>query len=122
MFIEKVVRFLKKIFKILGSLLFVIILIVAGYASYITLQYYRIEDQQIQTIHHNSQTQVQLNQEYKIMTYNVGFGAYSHDFSFFMDGGKDSVAKNKAEVLKKYKWSNCGLTDTKSRFYFFTRS
>lgn len=100
MFIEKVVRFLKKIFKILGSLLFVIILIVAGYASYITLQYYRIEDQQIQTIHHNSQTQVQLNQEYKIMTYNVGFGAYSHDFSFFMDGGKDSVAKNKAEVLK----------------------
>ena len=29
-------------------------------------------------------------QEYSALTYNLGFGAYTPDFSFFMDGGKSS--------------------------------
>lgn len=91
---------MKKFLKIVACILFIVILIVAGYASYITLQYYRIEDFQTETIKNPIQQQVQKNQEYQIMTYNVGFGAYSQDFSFFMDGGKDSTAKSKKEVLK----------------------
>lgn len=36
--------------------------------------------------------------EYTALTYNIGFGAYTPDFSFFMDGGKSSWAKNKESV------------------------
>ena len=37
--------------------------------------------------------------EYSALTYNIGFGAYTPDFSFFMDGGKSSWAKSKDSVL-----------------------
>lgn len=38
--------------------------------------------------------------EYSALTYNIGFGAYTPDFSFFMDGGKSSWAKSKESVLE----------------------
>ena len=34
------------------------------------------------------------------MTYNIGFGAYLPDYSFFMDGGKQVRAPSKAIVEK----------------------
>ena len=37
--------------------------------------------------------------EYTALTYNIGFGAYTPDFSFFMDGGESSWAKSKESVL-----------------------
>ena len=36
------------------------------------------------------QEEVEPGQEYGILTYNIGFGAYTPSFSFFMDGGKAS--------------------------------
>ena len=38
--------------------------------------------------------------KYSALTYNIGFGAYTPDFSFFMDGGKSSRAKSKESVLE----------------------
>ena len=58
------------------------------------------------------------NEIYSISTYNIGFGAYTHDFSFFMDSGetldgekvtgKDSVAKDKDTVIS----NTTGAVDT----------
>lgn len=36
---------------------------------------------------------------YNIMTYNIGFGAYTSDYSFFMDGGKSSWAKSEDALM-----------------------
>jgi hypothetical protein len=33
---------------------------------------------------------VALNKQYKALSYNIGFGAYTQDYSFFMDGGTKS--------------------------------
>ena len=33
------------------------------------------------------------------MTYNIGFGAYRRDYSFFMDGGKSSWAKDEESLM-----------------------
>ena len=41
--------------------------------------------------------------EYSALTYNIGFGAYTPDFSFFMDGGRSSWAKSKDSVLKRFR-------------------
>ena len=38
-------------------------------------------------------------QEYTIVTYNLGFGAYTDDFTFFMDEGKESRARSKESVI-----------------------
>lgn len=91
---------MKKFLKIILCIFIVIILVIGGYASVLTLSYYRIEDNQINSIQNRSTLKIQNNVSYSIMTYNIGFGAYSQDFSFFMDGGSDSIAKNKKEVLK----------------------
>ena len=75
---------LKAVFVLLG----VVVLVLGGYIGYVSLSYYRIGDTSLQVL--NNQT-AKLSvadigtKEFKITTYNVGFGAYDRDYSFFMD-------------------------------------
>lgn len=81
---------MKIIFKLIKSILIllgVLVLIVGGYIGYVLLQYYRIDDNQELKVENHVNDQVQLNQEYSISTYNIGFGAYNQDYTFFMDTG-----------------------------------
>ena len=85
--------------KILICAIVILILIVAAYVIYVMVNYERIED--------NTKTDVEFQQnpltsatlgvqdgaalevgnEYKALSFNIGFGAYDHEFSFFMDEG-----------------------------------
>ena len=110
----------KKIFKVLGIVLGVILLALIAYIIYLYASYHRIEDNLVlevepapdagedlegltsgarpasaSTLYNSSLT---TGQEYSALTYNLGFGAYTPDFSFFMDGGKSSWAKSKESV------------------------
>ena len=81
---------MKLIFKILKSILCLIgilVLVVGGYVGYVLLQYYRIDDNQTLKVENNVSNKVELNTEYSISTYNIGFGAYNQDYTFFMDTG-----------------------------------
>lgn len=72
----------------LGIIVLIPILCVAGYVGYMSVQYYRIEDNtKIETEQNPSRTTGDKT-EFTIATYNIGFGAYDHDFSFFMDSGE----------------------------------
>ena len=83
------------LFIVLGLLLIVLI-----YAAYLIFSHNRIEDNQPLTVEGKSQqTVIQTGQEYTAITYNIGFGAYTPDFTFFMDGGTQSWAKSKESVL-----------------------
>lgn len=95
-------------FTLLG-LIGLILLILGGYVLYLSIQYYRIKDHQALSTTNNLEALVQLDTNYSISTYNIGFGAYSQDFSFFMDSGvmkngkkvsgTGSTAKNKETVI-----------------------
>lgn len=52
--------------------------------------YYRIKDHQALAIKHkfSQSKELKTGATYTASTYNVGFGAYNQDFSFFMDTGK----------------------------------
>lgn len=99
---------IKKLFKIVGIVLALILLALVGYIIYLYASYHRIEDNlplQVETSANNeeaSETDDMLTtgQKYSALTYNIGFGAYTPDFSFFMDGGKSSWAKSRDSVLK----------------------
>lgn len=81
---------MKLIFKILKSILCLIgilVLVVGGYVGYVLIQYYRIDDNQTLKVENNVSNKVELNTEYSISTYNIGFGAYNQDYTFFMDTG-----------------------------------
>lgn len=81
----------KKIMKIVGFTLLAIILlfvlIVGGYVAYVALQYYRIEDNLSLGVDNSPTSNVATDTEYSVVTYNLGFGAYSPGYSFFMDTG-----------------------------------
>lgn len=93
----------------LASLIALFVLIVLGYVLYVVCSYNRIEDMQPLSVENNPAQTVQIGQDYSVMTYNIGFGAYNHDFSFFMDSGtmldgtpvtgKDGKAKSKQIVF-----------------------
>ncbi len=89
-----------KIIKPILIILLVLILIVAAYFIYVFVDYHRIDDNQKLTIKDNVSTVCEVGQNYKIVSYNVGFGAYTPDFGFFMDGGTESRAAS-AESVKK---------------------
>lgn len=94
----------KKTLKIVGfsSLGFfgTLLIIVLSYVLYVVCSYSRIPDKQNLTIEGTAlKEEVLLNNEYTIVTQNLGFGAYVQDFTFFMDGGKESRARSKEGVI-----------------------
>ena len=86
--------------KILLALLIVVVLVVGGYFAYVFLTYSRIEDNVDLTVEGNSQEPAKTGREYTAVSYNIGFGAYTADFTFFMDGGKESRARSRESVLE----------------------
>lgn len=98
-------KILSFIFKPLLVLLIIILLFFIINGVYLGLNYKRIPDNQIlevqQAQNYNEQeTKVEIGKEYKSLSYNIGFCAYLHDFSFFMDGGKSSWAKSADSVTE----------------------
>mgnify|MGYP002860903939 CR=1 FL=1 len=75
------------------------IIIAGGYVAYVFLVYSRIEDNIDLEPSGDSASPAQTDTEYTIVTYNLGFGAYTDDFTFFMDEGKESRARSKESVI-----------------------
>ena len=95
---------MKKAVKITAVTLLTLIiaLIVAAvcYVVYVAVQYYRIEDNLALEIDAGQTVESAMTgQNYSIVTYNIGFGAYSPEYSFFMDSG---VMEDGTEVTGKY--------------------
>ena len=121
---------LKKILIYASIVILLISLIVGGYLGYVMLQYYRYDNIVDLNIDRNSdKVIVSLNKEYSISTYNLGFGAYNHDYSFFMDDGymkdgryvkgKYAKARSKNIVLNNSEGAINTVKNLNSDFMFF---
>ena len=89
---------IKKVLKAVLTMFLVLLATVLIYLAYVFLSYSRIEDNLSLTVEGNAAETVQANTEYSIISYNAGFGAYTADFTFFMDEGKESRARSKESV------------------------
>jgi endonuclease/exonuclease/phosphatase family metal-dependent hydrolase len=89
---------MKKVLKVLGLILATIALIVGGYVGYVYLQYHRIPDNQALKITGTAKQTLTTGKAYKMTTFNIGYGSYPADYTFFMDGGKEVRARSKAAV------------------------
>ena len=94
----------KKILKITAVALACVIgltaLLIGGYVAYVAIQYYRIDDNVTLEVVDSKSRTVEAGMEYSVMTYNAGFGAYSPEYSFFMDTGV--MADSGKQVTGKY--------------------
>ena len=104
-------KFLSVTACVILALIALILIVLICYVCYVGLSYERIPDNTELEIENNQSRKVALNTEYSIATYNVGFGAYNHDFSFFMDSGKmkdgtDVTGKNSKAASKDVVMTN----------------
>lgn len=91
---------IKNFLKIVGGVLGVILLEVLIYVGYVYFSYDRLADQLPAEIKQNAVAkEISLNKKYSVTTFNIGYGSYSPEYSFFMDGGKESKAYSKESVL-----------------------
>lgn len=93
----------KSLLKLFIALISLVILVVVGYLIYLTTTYYRIADNINYTtkLENGVNEKVALETEYTVTTYNIGFGAYNHDFSFFLDSGTMKDGKEVSGIYSK---------------------
>lgn len=113
----------------LAGVIALFLLIVAGYVIYVAAQYYRIEDNLALEISDQREESAETGREYSLVSYNLGFGAYSPDYSFFMDtgvmndgtevAGTYAKGKDKADVEKNVNGQTALARELNADFYFF---
>ena len=77
-----------------------VLFLAAYYVVYLYCGYQRIDNNILLDITDETETRVPVGQEITLMTYNIGFGAYSRDYSFFMDGGEHARAYSAEAVIQ----------------------
>lgn len=73
----------------LGSLLGLVVLVTGGYVVYVASTYHRIGNIPLSYHGVTWKGKVEIDKELTLTTFNIGFGAYSPDYTFFMDEGYD---------------------------------
>ena len=100
------------------ALVLALVLTVGGYLAYVLIDYERIPDKQVLTPV-GGEGDVKAGVVYTALSYNIGFGAYTPDFTFFMDGGTESRAESRESVLAVL-YGIATLTEQKAAdFYLF---
>lgn len=112
---------------VLLGLIAAVILAAVAYVLYVVIEYDRIEDNLVLSVENPIDGKyLEIGESYTAVTYNIGFGAYSPDFSFFMDSGemldgtvvtgKYGKAIDKEHVLKDIAGSVNVLKESKADF------
>lgn len=93
---------MKKYFRFIAALFSAALVVVLIYVAYVFATYHRIEDYQPLSVNSSLEEKefqrVKTGEVYGAITYNAGFGAYLPEYSFFMDGGTESRAKDEESV------------------------
>ena len=84
------------VLRLLRSVAAVLLLLVVSYVAYVFIAYHRLPDNQVLEVYGKADEQsaklAAIGTPYRIVSWNVGFGAYEDDYGFFMDGGTQSWA------------------------------
>lgn len=78
----------KKIVKTILVIIIALVVLLVGYLLYVLLSYSRIPDMQTLEIKNAQSELIEARKEHSIVTYNIGFGAYDQEYSFFLDTGE----------------------------------
>lgn len=98
---------MKKIMKWIGIVIVFLLAVLAVYVIYVFAAYDRLPDKLELNVEKSGESSdfeaeggFEQKEIYSVMTYNIGFGAYQPDYSFFMDGGKSSWGKDEESVTE----------------------
>ena len=109
---------MRKALKILGILLLAVLVLAAAYLAYVFLAYHRIPDNQPLTAEGSAAGILRPGESYRALSYNIGFGAYEDDYSFFMDGGSESWAWSRERLNENLSGISAELKSANADLYF----
>ena len=84
---------MKKVLKAILIVLLVILFIVGAYVAYVLIDYHRIGSGPL-AVSGKTEQSPSAGESYDLLSWNIGFGAYTADYDFFMDGGTQSWAES----------------------------
>ena len=88
-----------KVLKWIGGILLVLVLLTVGFLGYITMVEYRPDQVEKLELPENKE-ETSIEDEFTLLTYNVGYGALNKTADFFMDGGKSVQPESKQFIEK----------------------
>lgn len=91
---------MKKALRISLAAVLALLLVVASYVVYVLVDYHRLPDMLEGEISGSGAGKAEAGEEYTLLSYNIGFAAYTPDFGFFMDGGDESRAFSAESVYE----------------------
>ena len=117
---------MKKILKAAGIALAAAVIILIAYVAYLFADYHRIEDNLNLETELPADTENALpagetltpGESLSLVSWNIGFGAYTDDYSFFMDGGEYSWGFSEETVRGTVEQIRDDLVSFDSDFYF----
>ena len=108
----------KKILKILGIILGGLVSLVILLFLVLTIFEYRPDDIEELAINNNQSSVVEKGTEYRIVTWNVGYGALGDNADFFMDGGTHVYTSNKKRIKENIDCIQSELNSLNADFIF----
>ena len=112
---------MKTAVRILLLVLAALLVIVLGYVAYVFIAYHRIPDHQALDVRPGesaASTPVAAGDELTVVSWNIGFGAYEDDYSFFMDGGAESWAWSRERLNENLSGVSAELKNVNADLYF----
>ena len=86
-------KVLERALQVLGIAVVLLVVVVGGYIVYLQATYSRIPDDTPISVDNNPSQTLASGTPYKMATYNIGFDAYTPDYTFFMDEGMTKDGK-----------------------------
>ena len=104
----------------LTSVILAIVLTLGGYVTYVFAAYYRLEDKLVLEVDKaDGASSVPVGEELRMVSYNIGFGAYSDDYTFFMDGGDESRCRSEQIGIENVKGALSVANNADADIYLF---
>ena len=91
---------MKKVVKIISGIIGIILICFLILLSYLWIKEYRPEKIEDVKVYGKGEKDPEIGKNYKIMTWNIGYGGLDKDTDFFMDGGHMVFPINKNHVEK----------------------
>ena len=108
---------MKKWLKILLCVLAALVLIAGAYVAYVFIAYHRVPDSTQLSVRPGQTETAQVDTPYRLVSFNIGFGAYEPDYGFFMDGGTQSWAWSKERLQANLDAIAAFLTEQQADLY-----
>lgn len=112
---------MKKVLKTILIVLLALVVLVGAYLAYVFIAYHRLGDNLPLDVTRGKTltvvTEAETDTPYKIVSWNVGFGAYESDYGFFMDGGTQSWAWSPERLDANLEKISRVLAERQAEFY-----